>query len=65
MIVRVKTLQDKEFNIWKDEIEFIVKNRIEMLKTTKGWVDYFNNKGLDVRIQTESIEEYDYPCTQL
>lgn len=65
MIVRIKTLQDKEFDIWKDEVELTVMGRSEAGRMAESWVTYFHKKGLDVRIELESIEVRDRPCTQL
>lgn len=65
MIVRIKTLQDKDFDIWKDEIEFNVANRREASRLAENWVCYFHRKGLDVKIEIESLEVRERPCTQL
>lgn len=65
MIVRIKTLQDAEFEIWKDEIEFVAKSKSDAARQIDAWILYFHRKGLDVRVEKESVESYDVPCTKL
>lgn len=58
MKAEIKTLQDKEFDIWKDEVAIEAKTRKAVMERVTDWGRYFQAKGLEVKIVL--TEEFDF-----